>query len=359
MKMLRIIFYITTIFITTIFSQNYDKNLFSKYFIKEKEVSLQTENLNIGTFWGIVTDSNENIILLDAKGRQVLVFNQDGRFIRRIGKQGQGPGEHQNPSTIWSDKKGNVFIGDHSTRRINKYDKNGDYISSFITTSGHWQAISIRADLNGDLYLGGLKPDQFNNSPGTWINKYTREGKYIKSFYNDNLKQAWVRMISRFDFDIYNDQIYAIMPNKYEISIFKITGKLIKTVKKKPSYIKELDSKIKFSRSKYQNPNEMIKKLKEISKSWNKILRIKCFNEKYLLLFIETNDLIKDVSTKYIIDVLDLDGNLLIGKIPTDYQFLYADYDNKLYFLTFTDEDDVLTEDPEYKIGIFCFRDLK
>jgi len=54
-----------------------------------------------------------------------------------------------------------------------------------------------------------------------------------------------------------------------------------------------------------------------------------------------------------------LDGNLLIGKIPTDYQFLYADYDNKLYFLTFTDEDDVLTEDPEYKIGIFCFRDLK
>jgi len=359
MKMLRIIFYITTIFINTIFSQNYDKNLFSKYFIKEKEISLQTENLNIGTFWGIVTDSNENIILLDAKGRQVLVFNQDGRFIRRIGKQGQGPGEHQNPSTIWSDKKGNVFIGDHSTRRINKYDKNGDYISSFITTSGHWQAISIRTDLSGDLYLGGLKPDQFNNSPGTWINKYTREGKYIKSFYNDNLKQAWVRMISSFDFDIYNNQIYAVMPNKYEISIFKITGELIKTVKNKPSYIKELDSKIKFSRSKYQNPNKMIKKLKEISKLWNKILRIKCFNEKYLLLFIETNDLIKDVSTKYIIDVLDLDGNLLIGKIPTDYQFLYADYDNKLYFLTFTDEDDVLTEDPEYKIGIFCFRDLE
>ncbi len=118
MKMLRIIFYIAAICVNMIFSQNHDKNIFSKYFIKEKEVSLQTENLDIGTFGGIVTDSNKNIILLDAKGYQVLVFNQEGRFIKRIGKHGQGPGEHQSPSTIWSDKNGNILIGDHNTRRI-------------------------------------------------------------------------------------------------------------------------------------------------------------------------------------------------------------------------------------------------
>jgi len=39
------------------------------------------------------SDSNGRIYVSDVKANEVLVFDKDGRFVRKIGRTGQGPGE--------------------------------------------------------------------------------------------------------------------------------------------------------------------------------------------------------------------------------------------------------------------------
>lgn len=328
---------------------------FSQAFKKVKEISIQSYGLNIGSLWSIVTGLDNSIIVLDVKGRQVLAFSQEGSFLKKIGENGQGPGEYQNPSTLMSDRNGNIYIGDHNTRRINIYDPTGEFSSSFISTSAHWPAISLESDSKGDLYLGGLALDPSGTVPGTLINKYTKEGKYIRSFYRDNAEQDWVRMIAYFDFDIFDDVIYAVKPNIYKISIFGLSGEPIRSIGKKPPYIKELDSGIKLDPNKFKGSTDAREKLLAISKTWNKIMRVSHASKEHLLLFIETNGLISGISTKYVIDVIDTNGNLVHAKIPTDYKFLYADSNNMLHFLIYSDEEEALERDPQYKIGIFRF----
>lgn len=137
-----------------------------------------------------------------------------------------------------------------------------------------------------------------------------------------------------------------------------MSGELIKTIGKKPTYIKELDPGTKLDPNKFKSPDDAREKLLKISKTWNKIIRVSHVNLKYILIFIETNGLVDGVSTEYILDVIDTNGSPVCTKIPTNYKFLYVDSDNLLYFLTYSDEEDALEKDPQYRIGIFRFRDL-
>jgi hypothetical protein len=73
-----------------------------------------------------VTDS---IILIQDRLSQLFAFDKEGRFIARIGKNGQGPGEYVELSIFYVDDK-NVVIVDNGKNLLIKYDFNGKYLKS-------------------------------------------------------------------------------------------------------------------------------------------------------------------------------------------------------------------------------------
>ena len=349
---------ITAVKMIVLFTPLYCQQSFSfdDLFEKVKEIHLQTENLEIGYLKEIAIDFYENILFLDPKGCQIIVFNQEGEFKKRVGGKGQGPGEFSFPTAMSVDNDGNIFISDHRSRRINIFDKEGKFISSFITSASHWQPVLIRNDSKKNIFFGGYQLDYEKKAPGKWINKYNSSGKYKNSFYRAHTNQDWLRNVGFFDFDIDDkNEIYAVQMNKYVISVFNSEGQLLKTLGAKPSYFKELNSDVIFDFKKFKNPSSAKNELLKLSKSWTKILQVKVICDNYLLLVIETNNLIKGLNEKYILDVWDKEGNFIVGRIPTDYKLLHIDKEGYVYFLIYSDEGEATEKDAQYKIGKYKF----
>lgn len=328
---------------------------FDNIFKKIEEIYIQTKGLDVGSLFMVKIDSSKNFVFLDAKTRQLLIFNKEGRFVKRVGKKGQGPGEFIAPSGIALDKQGNLIIADNQTRRINKYDKEGNFLSSFIIAGTHWPPDIMNIDSKGNYFFGGLKTVIRENESETWINKYNSKGKYIKSFFKRNTNQAWLRSIFPFfGFCIdEEDTIYAIQINEYKISVFDSDGNLIKIFGKAPDYFKAPDPERKVDWSKFRTQSEMREELTRLSESWTRILQIEVVNNKNLLVILKMNNLIKGFDKEYVIDIWDKKGNKVSGGIQTNYKFLCSDKNGYVYFLTYTDEDKALEKDPEYRIGKF------
>jgi len=327
---------------------------FTDLFKKEKEINIQTKGKGIWYLRDLKVNSNKNFIFLDKY--QILIFDDNGNFLSRVGRKGEGPGEFKFPISIAIDDN-NIFVLDFSLKRISKFDKNKGFINSFIISGAHEPALSIKVNSKGFIFLKGFKRRDYKHlESGMWINKYSSKGKYLTSFFPSNkFNKNWVLRIAPFcSFDIdKEDIIYAVQHCDYKISKYNSEGKLLKTFGKTPSYFKHPNIKEKVDFKRFNTNFELLKKLKELSVSWTKLIDIIVVRNRYILLILEMNNLIKEFDKKYVIDIWDKEGNFIAGGVQTDYRFLCKDKDDFLYFLIYTDVEDPLEKDPQYIIGKF------
>ena len=75
-------------------------------------------------------DSRGNIYVLDTRNFRVQVFDPSGKYLRTIGRNGQGPGEFEMPSILrLGGDSGNIYVLDRF-RRVSLFDAQGIYIRS-------------------------------------------------------------------------------------------------------------------------------------------------------------------------------------------------------------------------------------
>ena len=78
----------------------------------------------------IAADPRGNIYVLDTRNFRVQVFDPSGKYLRTIGRQGQGPGEFEMPSILrLGGDSGNIYVLDRF-RRVSLFDAQGIYIRS-------------------------------------------------------------------------------------------------------------------------------------------------------------------------------------------------------------------------------------
>lgn len=80
-------------------------------------------------------DENDNLYVMDAGNHRVLVFDPAGRFLRQIGKQGQGPGELMAPLGMVVGVNGDVIVADAGRGGYTIYGADGGYKETVIATS--------------------------------------------------------------------------------------------------------------------------------------------------------------------------------------------------------------------------------
>ena len=138
----------------------------------------EPENVIFNSLGDIATDSKNNIYISDRKEKLIYLFNEEGKFLKKIGRTGRGPGEFIRPCSIYIDPKDIIYVLDESQRRVEIFDSEANHIKSikFINfPSGSGPNIII--DKNGNFYISGWY--RFQNSV---IAKFSSTGELLKHF---------------------------------------------------------------------------------------------------------------------------------------------------------------------------------
>ena len=76
----------------------------------------------------VAFDAQDNLYVLDANNHRVLVFNPAGKFVRKIGKKGEGPGELIAPISMAVSSDGNVVINDMGRQAYSIFKPDGTFV---------------------------------------------------------------------------------------------------------------------------------------------------------------------------------------------------------------------------------------
>ncbi len=101
-----------------------------------EDLSLESEtdkNLSFYRIRSVRVDRDGNIFVLDAGNFRIQVFDRNGRFMRSIGRQGQGPGEFQFPARMGLEpRSAHLFVQDVMARSLKEFDENGVFQKSVL-----------------------------------------------------------------------------------------------------------------------------------------------------------------------------------------------------------------------------------
>jgi DNA-binding beta-propeller fold protein YncE len=77
-----------------------------------------------------VTESHTNVTDPNLVGR-ISVFDRNGRFLRVIGRSGQGPGEFRTPHAVEFDSRSQLIVADRHNHRIQILTKEGTFVREY------------------------------------------------------------------------------------------------------------------------------------------------------------------------------------------------------------------------------------
>ncbi|MGH7475627.1 MAG: 6-bladed beta-propeller [Longimicrobiales bacterium] len=81
-----------------------------------------------GDVVAVAFDAANNLYVLDRQGARVLVYGPDGRFLRAIGKKGNGPGEFQFPTGLAITTDGRIVVADLANRNVSILEPTGELV---------------------------------------------------------------------------------------------------------------------------------------------------------------------------------------------------------------------------------------
>jgi hypothetical protein len=119
------------------------------------------------------SDSSGRIYVSDVKANEVIVFDKDGGFIRKIGRTGQGPGEFNLVGRALMTSRG-LAVLDRSNNRIQYFDDRGRFADSFKLPQSY-----------GDMAIGSdgtVFAFSSRNDTHEMISAISAEGKVESSF---------------------------------------------------------------------------------------------------------------------------------------------------------------------------------
>ena len=99
----------------------------------------------ISMVYDLAVDKNGNIYVLGKYEDNIVVFDRNGKYVRTIGREGDGPGEFRSPNNIAiRDNEMHVFQVMGSLMQV--LDLEGNYIRKFTVPGGNYRFITLHDD---------------------------------------------------------------------------------------------------------------------------------------------------------------------------------------------------------------------
>ncbi len=172
------------------------------------EIKIEENESNlVGMIKLFVANLKEKTILIaDNIFLEIKIYNNEGKFIKRIGKKGDGPGEFKRVEGI-SEDFNHYYVSDNIARRISIFTKDGLFIRSIKVPSGIWFDTGEIIVRNNKIYMNSFE----SKYKVFWENHLTKQiavldtsGKILYHFgsYPDIYKKyKLMETVPKFDMD--------------------------------------------------------------------------------------------------------------------------------------------------------------
>jgi hypothetical protein len=192
---------------------------------------------------GIVCDPRGNVYVLDLSDNNIKKFDASGKFLKVIGRKGQGPGEFNMP-TLLTFAKDKIVVYDMGNRRLCAFGTGGEFIKAENGTLYSGMIWGLKALPSGEIAVETEKIyfNEPNKRQDRFLEILTPELKPEKAIFSQPvLRNKYIRVQSRltnipqpFCPDVYWDvspagDIVVGFSAKYEINIFSGDGKQLAT----------------------------------------------------------------------------------------------------------------------------------
>jgi 6-bladed beta-propeller len=108
----------------------------------------------------VAFDSAGNIFVADGYGNsRVVKYDKNGRFLKQVGSRGPGPGQFNLIHAIAVDAQGNVYAGSRSDQRIEVFDNDLNYKTTYDHVGAPWSLCITPGPGHQYLYTSNSNPD--------------------------------------------------------------------------------------------------------------------------------------------------------------------------------------------------------
>lgn len=104
-----------------------------------------------------VSSNGKELYITTNNSHRVLVYSNQGTFLRAWGSEGEDPGQFRFPGAIAVDRAGNVYVVDVLNSRVQKFDPNGNTLAVFGKRGGQpgtfFRPKGVAVDSGGRIYI--------------------------------------------------------------------------------------------------------------------------------------------------------------------------------------------------------------
>lgn len=97
-------------------------------------------------------DGQGNVFVADYKAHRIFKFSSSGKFLKAIGREGQGPGDLSGPAFI-AEAGGRIWVYEIRNRRFSAFNGEGEFLSHYTETGLGFRIQKIRALPSGDFVV--------------------------------------------------------------------------------------------------------------------------------------------------------------------------------------------------------------
>lgn len=174
----------------------------------------------IASVWGIGISNDNNIVIQESGAINAMkMFSSTGRFIRKIGRIGQGPGEYGQVSALRiSNNK--IILLDLALQRVSIYSKEGNYEKSW-KISRYYSDIAV--DDNKIVLLRHLYTPNDND-----FDVFDYDGNLLFSDKFSESKNKEIRQLlagNAFHISIFSGNLYYIGNDDYKLICYDLIRK--------------------------------------------------------------------------------------------------------------------------------------
>jgi hypothetical protein len=185
----------------------------------------------------ILVDENDLIYVSDYQDAMIKVFDPQGKFVRTIGRKGQGPGEFQGISAMDFVPDGRLLVFDIQSRRTSLFDRTGSFIKGHPWRNSHFEI--LLTDESGYL----ADENVYGEERKLFVKKYDFEGNELEN-WGEFTPMGWKTQTrgemtiaittpytpqSIFAADPFRRRLYHCHNDAYSIETYDGPGRLVRT----------------------------------------------------------------------------------------------------------------------------------